>query len=188
MAKVRRVSKRIANELTHCTAQELAAICGVSTSAIYGWKQVATFPPLSKQGKYCIRDCCWWYQNNRAAKEHQLDAVETLTRNLGIKPAVSDDGSAEPIGQTQKDRIKEMKEFVELRRTQAQFEREFGGVVRPRHVSELLMEEFTKLRSELELIEKDTGFPMRASIQRMVDRLASRLQQMESGGVDADDE
>ena len=188
MAKVRKVSKRIASELTHCTAQELAAICGVSTSAIYGWKQVATFPPLNKSGKYCIRDCCWWYLVNRAAKSHQFEAFESIARHLGLKSPSTDDSSVEANGQTEKDNFKAMKELMELRKLQAGFERDFGGVVRPRHVSELLMEEFTKLRSELELIEKDTGFPMRASIQRMMDRLAGRLQQMESGGIDADAE
>lgn len=187
-----RSSKIAINDLRHGTVMDLAAICGTAESSFRNWQhRYSTFPPLNKDGEYCLRECVWWYLLYKAPKARQLEFYEALTKNLGIKPsgsAVSDDATIETLGQTQREKIREMKELVELRKAQAGFEHDFGGVVRPRHVAGLLLEEFTKLREELEIIEKETGFPMRVNIQRMMDRLTQRLENLNSGGSDEDPE
>ncbi len=190
LAKVSRVSTRTTRELTHCTARELAAICGVAVSSIRDWKSIATFPPLDKQGRYCIRDCTWWYLANKAAKEHKIAAAEKIVHDLKLTFAVDESNPDAKATATSEDQAKaaadlsykQHVETLDLRTREAMFQTKFGDAVRIRHIVPILASLAQKIRQWAEGVEQKTGHPIANVIEQAVDQAVSEMWGKTGGG------
>lgn len=187
LARLRRSSNRTSEELPHCTAPRLAAICGTSLSSIHLWKQIETFPRPNKKGEFCIRDCVQWYLVNRASKEIREEVCRRSAESLKLK-FVGDDAE-KTDGVTVKSETdidyKEHVNLLDLRTKEAAFQMKYGDAVRIRHIVPILVALARKIREFGESIERSTGYPVSSGIEQAVDQAISEMQDKTQGGGDA---
>lgn len=190
LARTARSSNRRTKELTHCSTKELAAICGVAESSVRNWNSIPTFPPLDADGRYCIRDCCWWYLVNRASKDHRQAAAEKIAHDLKLTftSGESETGAvAESVTEDQAKAAADLSykqhvETLDLRTKEATFQTKFGDAVRIRHIVPILASLAQKIKQWAEGVEQKTGHPIANVIEQAVDQAVSEMWGKTGGG------
>lgn len=183
MARTSRRSKgKASEELTHVTAPKLAAVMGVSISALRAWRDIASFPRPNKQNELCIRDCMIWYLSNKAPRPIQEQMYSKMGEVLGVKTETA--GSAEqPTGKAAKDNsVDEHLKLLTLKSAQAKYEREYGDLVRIRDVERILRSFMRRVREVLESVQRLTGHPVGPGMEKAIETTMREIQQIKNGG------
>jgi len=186
LARLRRSSNRTSEELPHCTAPRLAAICGVSLSSIHLWKQIETFPRPNKKGEFCIRDCVQWYLVNRASKEIREDVCRRSAESLSLK-FIGDDAEKPGVvaGKAETDiDYKNHVNMLDLRTKEAAFQLKYGDAIRMKHVKAVLARFARKVRDWADDVERKTGHPVSDAIGSAVEVAVGELAEHLPGGSD----
>jgi hypothetical protein len=190
LARTVRVSTRRTKELPHCTAKKLAAIMGVAESSVRNWSEIPTFPAANEEGQYCIRDCCWWYLSNKAAKEHKITAAEKIVHDLKLTFSADESNPEAKATATSEDQAKaaadlsykQHVETLDLRTREATFQSKFGDAVRIRHIVPVLASLAQKIRQWAESVELKTGHPIANVIEQAVEQAVSEMWDKTGGG------
>lgn len=178
----RRSTGKASEELTHVTAPKLAAIMGVSISALRAWREIASFPRSNKQNELCVRDCMIWYLSNKAPRPIQEQMYSKMGEVLGVKTGTA--GSADqPTTKAARDSVvDEQLRLLNLKTAQAKYEREFGDLVRIRDVERILRTFMRRVREVLESVQRLTGHPVGPGMEKAIETTMREIQQIKNGG------
>ena len=176
----RRSTGKASEELTHVTTPKLAAIMGVSLSAVRAWKDIASFPRMNKQGELCVRDCMIWYLSNKAPRPIQEEMHSKLSSVLGVKAEPA--GGEQPTTKAARDNaVDEQLKLLNLKTAQAKYEREFGDLVRIRDVERILRTFMRRVREVLESVQRLTGHPVGPGMEKAIETTMREIQQIKNG-------
>lgn len=178
----RRSTGKASDELTHVTTPKLAALMGVSLSAVRSWKEIASFPRPNKQGEWCVRDCMIWYLSNKAPRPIQEEMHSKLSSVLGVKVEAGTSAEQPTTKAARDNAVDEQFRLLNLKTAQAKYEREFGDLVRIRDVERILRTFMRRVREVLESVQRLTGHPVGPGMEKAIEATMREIQQIKNGG------
>lgn len=171
-------------DLVHAAPSNVAAILGVAYSNMWTWRKIPSFPKLNGDKQLCVRDVVEWWLANKADKAKQTALHGDLAQRLGLVAAGETGSSGEAVPATSERGMKEQMEMLELRTRLAKFEREFGDLVRVRHVAPVLQAMGKSIRDILESMHRATGYPIGDGVERAIESAIEELSQLAGSAND----